>query len=82
MYYKTYYKISSTKNYFIKNYLLENIPYDTIVCEAIKFCLKIYTTNLFETSFVWKIFFGYLINTTYPVKEMLEKQNYLKGYIK
>lgn len=65
-------------------YTLKNVPYPLIVCEAIKFRLESYY-NLTQTkgvSFNWSLIVDYLLNTTFPVRKMLEEKNYIKSYKK
>lgn len=65
-------------------YTLENVPYPLIVCEAIKFELY-YHYNLNQNqgaSFNWPKILDYLLNTTFPVRKMLEEKNCIKRYNK
>ncbi len=74
---KLYYKVSETKID-----LLENIPYETILCAAIKVCLRSYTKRRSNEVTLWMQIFAYLKNTNYPIKEILEEQNFIRKHKK
>jgi len=83
-------------NFFIENdrvffkkfdgkvYTFENVPYQLIVCNAIKYQLNnYYNSNKKEyMSFHWSLILNYLLITAFPVRKMLEKQNYIKEHKK
>jgi len=72
------------KGFDDKIYTLENVPYQLIVCSAIKYELNNYYNSNKEqyVSFNWSLILNYLLITTFPVRKMLEKQNYIKEYKK
>ncbi len=79
------------KDFHGKIYTLENVPYQFIVCNAIKYqlnnyynnCSTIPTKNKKEyMSFHWSLILEYLLITAFPVRKMLEKQNYIKEHKK
>ncbi len=67
-----------------KVYTLENVPYPLIVCNGIKYELNnCYNSNKKQyMSFHWSLILNYLLITAFPVREMLEKQNYIKEHKK
>ena len=61
-----------------KIYTLENIPYSFLVCSAIKFELTLFSKPT-TSRFYWKKVLKYLMFTTFPVIEILEKENFIKN---
>lgn len=85
-------KNSTTEEIIVKTYNLNNIPYDTIICEAIKFSIKktfqeaisshgIHYAKAISLHSIWPLVFNYLLFTTCSssIKDILEKGNYIKN---
>ena len=61
-----------------KIYTLENISYSFLLCNAIKYELKLLVDSSIPR-FLWKQVLSYLMFTTLPVIEILEKENFIKN---
>jgi len=66
-------------------YNFENVPYSLLVCSAIKYLLNSYYSGnirIYFSSLAWFRILNYLLNTLFPIREMLEKEGYIKSHKK
>lgn len=66
-------------------YNFENVPYSLLVCSAIKYLLNSYYSGnirLYFSSSDWSLILKYLLCTLFPVRQMLEKEGYIKKHKK